>query len=120
VKKVSSDNWLELLNAEMAAKSKTQRTLTFASLAEKSPKTGVASVTVSGRRSVRTLPFSQEVFRLITRSFYTHSSIARVISRADIPVFSGAEVLMGEPGGPTYPAYGGIFSRSPSEMDIND
>jgi hypothetical protein len=66
-------------------------------------------VSMSGRRSLRTLPFSQQVFRRITRSFYTHSSIARVVSRADIPVFSSSEVVMGEAGGPAYPAYGGIL-----------
>lgn len=64
------------------------------------------STNMSGRRSVRTLPFSQKTFRLITKKFYTHSSIARDISRADIPVFSSAEVELGEPDGPAYPAYG--------------
>jgi hypothetical protein len=52
------------------------------------------------------MPFSQETFRLITKKFYIHSSIARVISRADIPVFSSAEIQMGEEDGQMYNAYG--------------
>ncbi|KAF4634377.1 hypothetical protein G7Y89_g3742 [Cudoniella acicularis] len=102
VKKVQSNDWLDRLNAEMPGRSTTQRSLTLASLIEKGP---TGNQNSSGRRSVRTLPFSKDVFRLITRKFYTHSSISRDISRADIPVFSSAEVQMGEPEGPTYPAY---------------
>jgi hypothetical protein len=55
------------------------------------------------------LNVSFETFKLITKKFYTHNSIARDISRADIPVFSSAEVQMGEPDGPAYPAYGKLL-----------
>ena len=61
---------------------------------------------LSGRRSARTLPFSLETFKLISKRLCLHGSIARVISRSDVPVFSRAELLMGLPGGSTYPAYG--------------
>lgn len=67
--------------------------------------TGVGTST-GGRRSVRTMPFSQDTFRLITRKFYIHSSIARVISRADVPVFSSTEIQMGDADGLTHSAYG--------------
>ena len=82
----------------------------FASLAEKGSvmDTGVGAST-GGRRSLRTMPFSKDTFRLITAKFYTHSSIARVISRADIPVFSGVETQMGEVDGPMYNAYGKVY-----------
>ncbi|CZR52311.1 uncharacterized protein PAC_02188 [Phialocephala subalpina] len=102
VKKVQSNDWLDRLNEEMPGRSNTQKDLTFASLNEKGP---MGSQNSSGRRSVRTLPFSKDIFRLITRKFYTHTSISRAISRADIPIFSSAEIEMGEPDGPTYPAY---------------
>jgi hypothetical protein len=107
--RVGSGKWLDQYKKDIPAISQTQRTLTFASLAEKSPKDGGGSHSNplgSGRRGVRTLPFSERVFRLITRSFYTHGSISRVISRADVQTFSQSEVEMGEVGGPTYTADG--------------
>jgi len=83
--------------------------MTFASMGEKLQTTApVAGGNMSGRRSVRTLPFSKGIFRLITRKFYIHNSIARVISRADVPVFSSAAVKMEEEDGTTYPAYGKV------------
>lgn len=105
VKKIQSNDWLDRINAEMPGRTTTLKSLALASLNEK---TLAGNPTSSGRRSVRTLPFSKDIFRLITRKFYTHASISRAISRADIPVFSSAEVLMGEPGGPTHPAYGTV------------
>jgi hypothetical protein len=111
VKKVQSDDWLDRINAEMPGRSNTQRNFTLASLSEKnqtiSPNPGFTNT--KSRRSVRTLPFSKDTFKLITKKFYTHNSIARDISRADIPVFSSAEVQMGEPDGPAYPAYGKLL-----------
>lgn len=79
-----------------------KRALTFASLAEKSPVTPLSK----GHRSVRTLPFSEEVFRLIAESFYVHHSISAVVSRADVPSFSVAEVEMKDSEGSTYFAEG--------------
>ncbi|KAI0380673.1 hypothetical protein F5Y04DRAFT_271355 [Hypomontagnella monticulosa] len=58
-----------------------------------------------GRRSVRTLPFSLTTFRSISNRFCLHSSIARVINRSDVPVFSRAELDMRTPDEETYPAY---------------
>lgn len=106
--RVGSAEWLERYNKEVPFRSRDQRTLTFASLAEKSPADGRSLVNPlgSGRRGVRSLPFSEKVFRLITKSFYTHGSISRVISRADVQTFSCSEVEMGEPDGPTYMADG--------------
>ncbi|KAK0609729.1 hypothetical protein B0T17DRAFT_501272, partial [Bombardia bombarda] len=47
------------------------------------------------RTSVRTLPFTKEVFKLITERFHTHGSIARVVSQSDIPAYSSTELHMG-------------------------
>lgn len=79
-----------------------KRALTFASLAEKSP---VAPLS-KGHRSVRTLPFSEKVFRLIAERFYVHHSISAIVSRADIPSFSVAEVEMKDAEGSTHFAEG--------------
>ncbi|KAH8802628.1 hypothetical protein F5884DRAFT_802481 [Xylogone sp. PMI_703] len=100
VKKIRSNAWLDLINEEMPGRSNTERT--FESLTEKGEAGGPGSGIGSGRRNVRTLPFSKNTFRLITSKFYTHRSIARDISRADIPVFSSAEVRMGERAYPSY------------------
>lgn len=47
-----------------------------------------------GKREVRQLPFDQITFRDICDKFFVHSSIARVISRADVPVFSRSYITM--------------------------
>ncbi|KAI1145058.1 hypothetical protein F4825DRAFT_444849 [Nemania diffusa] len=46
------------------------------------------------RRGLRTMPFSRSTFEMITKAFYMHSSISRVISRADIPIFSHTGAVM--------------------------
>lgn len=51
----------------------------------------------SSRRGVRTLPFSHQTFKLLTRAFRTHGTIARAISRSDAPLCSVNEVHMKEP-----------------------
>ncbi|KAI0838814.1 hypothetical protein F5Y06DRAFT_266613 [Hypoxylon sp. FL0890] len=74
---------------------------------------------LSGRRSARTLPFSLEIFRSISKRLCLHGSIARVVSRSDVPIFSRAELQMGLPGGPAYPAY--VYncrSTNAWEMDL--
>jgi hypothetical protein len=108
VKKVPSDDWIERISASAPGRSNIQRTMTFATMGEKSQTIGPSpeTKTLSGRRSVRTLPFSKDMFGRITRDFYIHSSIARVISRADVPVFSRAEIKMEGENGISYPAYG--------------
>jgi hypothetical protein len=45
-------------------------------------------------RELRHLPVDQSTFKAICQKFCVHSSIARVVSRADVPVFSRAEVQM--------------------------
>ncbi|CAM1510686.1 Fc.00g010210.m01.CDS01 [Cosmosporella sp. VM-42] len=97
VQKVASDTWLRDISL---AKLKAQS----ATLTEKSMLS--TSSSTSGRRNLRTLPFSRELFRIISRKFYVHSRIARDISRADIPSFSAVDVEMGEEYGPTAPAIG--------------
>ncbi|KAF8862500.1 hypothetical protein BDZ45DRAFT_723050 [Acephala macrosclerotiorum] len=101
--RVRSGEWLERYKNEIPSISRAQRTLTFASLAEKITPDGrnQGNPLGSGRRGVRTLPFSEKVFRLITKRFYTHGSISRVISRADVQTFSCSEVEMGESDGQT-------------------
>jgi len=82
----------------MPSKSRAQKTSAFASLAEKNMPTSrlQGSPLGSGRRGVRTLPFSENVFRAITKRFYIHGSISRVISRADVQTFSCSQVEMGD------------------------
>ena len=65
--------------------------------AEKAPEYDpeASAATTNGRRSIRTIPFSKHTFREITYRLHIHGSFARAISRADIPVFSAAEVQMG-------------------------
>jgi len=60
-----------------------------------------------GRREVRQLPFDEDTFRDICKNFYVHASISRVISRADVPLFSRAVVNMGgDSDGPGHSAIG--------------
>ncbi|KAH7380991.1 hypothetical protein BKA64DRAFT_685465 [Cadophora sp. MPI-SDFR-AT-0126] len=94
--RVGSGKWLETYKQEVPSRSRAQKTLTFASLAEKDATNGKfqRSALGSGKRGIRTLPFSENVFRLITKNFYTHGSISRVISRADVQTFSYSEVEM--------------------------
>ncbi|KAI0506868.1 hypothetical protein F5B22DRAFT_622347 [Xylaria bambusicola] len=46
------------------------------------------------RHSLRTIPLSRSTFEIIARAFYMHSSISRVISRADIPAFTHTKATM--------------------------
>ncbi|TLD27143.1 hypothetical protein PspLS_04354 [Pyricularia sp. CBS 133598] len=55
-----------------------------------------AALAASGRRGVRTLPFSLGNFRRVSKGFHTHGTIARVISRTDVPVFSADKITMAE------------------------
>jgi hypothetical protein len=112
VKKVPSNDWIEQINAAVPSRSNTQRAMTFASAGEKvETMTTSQGANKNGRRSVRTLPFSKDTFRLITTKFYVHSSIARVISRADIPVFSSSKVRMQDENGISHPTYGITVAR---------
>lgn len=93
---------MSLYEEEELVATPNKRALTFASLAEKSPATPLGN----GQRSVRTLPFSSEAFRLIAQKFYVHHSISAVVSRADIPTFSAAEVDLKDSEGSTHLAKG--------------
>lgn len=97
-KRMSSDKWMSLYEEKDPIATTGKRALTFASLAEKSPATPLGN----GQRSVRTLPFSERVFRLIVEKFYVHHSISAVVSRADIPSFSATEVEMKDSKGSTH------------------
>ncbi|KAK6958385.1 hypothetical protein Daesc_001184 [Daldinia eschscholtzii] len=58
-----------------------------------------------GDRSVRNLPFSPKVFKLMSKNLYIHGSIARAISRSDVPHFSRAEIEVELEGRSRHPAY---------------
>ncbi|KAI3391293.1 hypothetical protein diail_7624 [Diaporthe ilicicola] len=98
IKKVNSDQWLQYVDEELAKKSASNNDLQ-ASLNSK------AKERSGGRRNLKVLPFSREVFLRIARKFSIHNSVVRTISRADIPVFSSADVYMGGQEGPRHPAY---------------
>ncbi|KAI8626140.1 hypothetical protein F5Y19DRAFT_447284 [Xylariaceae sp. FL1651] len=49
---------------------------------------------LGGQRQTRILPFSQTTFALVSKAFYMHRSISRVVNRADVPFFSCEEVVM--------------------------
>jgi len=49
-----------------------------------------------GGREVGQVPFSKGVFRDICQTLHIHPSISRAISRADVPLFSRAEVLVSQ------------------------
>ncbi|KAK7431373.1 hypothetical protein QQZ08_002144 [Neonectria magnoliae] len=92
--KMSSNDWLQQADIQPSISFQKSRATTFSTFPEKlsgnQGSTGIAAG--SGRRGVRTLPFSRETFEQITGAFFTHSSIARVISRSDVPFFSSESV----------------------------
>jgi hypothetical protein len=51
-----------------------------------------------GSREVRQVSVGKDSFREICRAFYVHSSISKVISRADIPHFSRIDMTVGKDG----------------------
>ena len=86
-----------------------KRENTFSALQEKDDlaSRGAKKPISSGRRGVRTVPFSRGTFEQVTSSFHIHGSIARVVSRTDVPVFTCDKVTM------TEPAYGRLFFLDP-------
>ena len=50
---------------------------------------------IRGERELRHLPIDKETFRRLCTHFHIPSSISRVISRADVPLFSRDIVKMG-------------------------
>ncbi|KAJ0122627.1 hypothetical protein J7T55_003142 [Diaporthe amygdali] len=84
-------------------------------LAEKSPLTPLSN----GQRSVRTLPFTESTFRLISKRLFVHHTISAIVSRANIPTFSSAEVQMeGENGNIHTATVYNCRSSNDWEMDL--
>ncbi|KAF4967205.1 hypothetical protein FSARC_5212 [Fusarium sarcochroum] len=90
VNRLESDDWV-----------KTIRKVT-ADVGHKSPS---ATLGPGGQRILRNLPFSDRSFRNITKEFYIHESITRIVSRADVSDFSAVKLEMGKRNGRTMPAY---------------
>ncbi|KAM7201063.1 hypothetical protein V8F20_005072 [Naviculisporaceae sp. PSN 640] len=98
LKKVKTDEWLDRIERSLPGRTKPERAMTFDEKSAGSDPTAPASFKTNGQPKPNKLhrtPFSKPTFRLITEKFYTHGSIARAISRADIPVFASTEVRMG-------------------------
>lgn len=100
MKKVDSDQWLQYVDEDMTKGSNGDGDLTLSSPSQKEKQSG------GGQRSLKVLPFSRDTFLQISRKFYMHRSAVRTVSRSDIPVFSSADIQMGEGEGPRHPAYG--------------
>jgi hypothetical protein len=98
IKKTSSDDWIQRANNESHLVSGMKKTNTFSALQEtgKPASKSEQAPIPSGRRGVRTVPFSRETFEQITNGFHIHGSIARVVSRTDVPVFTCDKVIMTE------------------------
>ncbi|KAF4953242.1 hypothetical protein FSARC_12446 [Fusarium sarcochroum] len=94
----SLTDWHQKISAIIAPRPKLQKVEYFATLSEKSRTVDDVTKVTSAplRREVRTLPFSQKAFRCISHAFHTHGSVARAISRSDVPVFSCEEAIMKE------------------------
>ncbi|ORY00553.1 hypothetical protein BCR34DRAFT_546839 [Clohesyomyces aquaticus] len=88
---VSIDSWLDSAESRMPRSNWRRPEHSFSAFKEKKKEEE------GGSRDVRTLPFSSETFKILSRNFCTHGTIARVISRADIPYFSSETVVMSEP-----------------------
>ncbi|KAG4281956.1 hypothetical protein FPRO06_10860 [Fusarium proliferatum] len=58
-----------------------------------------------GQRNLRTLPFSEQCFQDISKKFYIHDSINRVVSRANVSQFSAVKLEMGRHDGHELPAH---------------
>jgi hypothetical protein len=111
-KRINSDNWLAKLDEKNPENPKIRRASSFALIGETVAKPNQGLQGSGGKRGVRTLPFSRSVFEVIAKSFHIHGSIARAISRADVPLFSHAEIRMKDPTGRSHPAFGTLSSTS--------
>lgn len=115
VDKAPIDEWLHTLDMELSPQGAFRRAATFSVLSEKTPTTVAAQAEphvtkriTGGRGSVRTMPFSIQTLRRIAERFGTHGSIAKTISRADVPLCSCESVEMGEP---AYGMISGLMQR---------
>lgn len=90
-----------------------KRANTFSALEEKAslPRARQTRHVPIGRRGVRTVPFSKDTFEKVSNDFHTHASIARVVSRSDVPLFSYDRVNMHES------AYGILAIARPRHLE---
>ncbi|KAK7420958.1 hypothetical protein QQX98_002523 [Neonectria punicea] len=97
VKKVTSNDWLQTIRL---SRNKEQD-----ALQGESSNSRASNTNTNGQRGLRTLPFSQALFKKIISKFYVSRSISRAISRADVPTISVAKIDMGNDNEPSFPAY---------------
>jgi hypothetical protein len=99
IQTVSSDEWIEKANIVNEFVPGIKRADTFAPFQQKvgSSAANATHQQPTDRRGVRTVPFLRETFEQIASSFFTHDSIARVVSRSDVPIFTCDKVNMTEP-----------------------
>ncbi|KAI0551682.1 hypothetical protein F4679DRAFT_572027 [Xylaria curta] len=90
VKQANADNWLNGVEVESPVGSYTTQGLDLGMGNHKVP---------LGVCGLRTVPFSRNTFEMITKAFYMHSSISRVIRLSDMPVFSHTGALMEDENG---------------------
>ncbi|KAF2003563.1 hypothetical protein P154DRAFT_573160 [Amniculicola lignicola CBS 123094] len=98
VRNVTPNSWIEQANLKIQPKDSLRIASTFSPLQEKEqPVVGNTTSPKSIRpKGVRTVPFTRDTFELVTQSFYTHNSTARVISRTDVPAFMAEKLTMRE------------------------
>ncbi|KAK8081321.1 hypothetical protein PG996_000102 [Apiospora saccharicola] len=82
------------LEARLAKSGNPSRRLPQKSISNDFTENVITNTGAGGQRDLRKVPFSESTFRKITHSFFTHGSFSSVVSRADVPVFSHAEVNM--------------------------
>ncbi|KAF2120362.1 hypothetical protein BDV96DRAFT_567110 [Lophiotrema nucula] len=99
VQDLTPEEWLSEMNNNRPPRSGMVRSDTLSRLGEKchDAKTLDTNPMSDGQRGLRTLPFSRDTFEMVAQSFYVHGSIARVVSRADVPTFTHEKVNMTQP-----------------------
>ncbi|KAI1503340.1 hypothetical protein F5X99DRAFT_375787 [Biscogniauxia marginata] len=103
--KTYPDKWLKQADRNMPFTwACTEKSLDSKTATEQSTICSIKS-SIKGQRDTRVLPFSRGTFETITKGFWTHNSISRVINRADMPIFSVAEVKMTDPRGGSHSVY---------------
>ncbi|KAJ4249058.1 hypothetical protein NW762_012390 [Fusarium torreyae] len=103
VKRIEADDWVRTIRKVAA------------DVGHKPPS---AAPGPGGQRIPRNLPFSDQSFRSITKKFYIHESITRVVNRADVSELSAVKVEMGEQNGRTMPAF--VYNGRTSNAWGND
>ncbi|KPM37027.1 hypothetical protein AK830_g9517 [Neonectria ditissima] len=98
VKKVTSNDWLQTIRL---SRNKERDALQGGEISN-SP---ASNANTNGQRGLRTLPFSQGLFKKLIKKFYVPRSISRAISRADVPTISVAKIDMGNDDEPSFPAF---------------